>query len=55
MWLLGVEGLIHRKDNMPDQYEQKLMDILNDYKAGKVALDEAVRRVFGVFSEIMGE
>lgn len=39
---------------MPDKYEQKLMDILNDYKHGKTTLEEAVRLVFGVMTEIMG-
>lgn len=38
----------------PDIYEQRFMNILNDYKEDKVSQEEAVRKIFGVFADLMG-
>jgi hypothetical protein len=53
--LLCIQEEIMREEYKDmDENEVKLADILNEYKEGRKDLGEAIRNIFGVFSDIMG-
>lgn len=37
-----------------DKYQTQLAEILNKYKSGEVDLEQSIRDIFGVMSELMG-
>lgn len=37
-----------------DQYETKIAEIFDEYKVGYIDKDTAIRKIFGVFAELMG-